>query len=51
MEYVHQRGAFDEVPLADIARDFETHYPAWIAGFADASFDADVAREPGTANA
>ena len=46
MEYVHQRGAFDEMPLADIVRDFEAHYPRWIQAADDAaSFDADVARE------
>jgi transglutaminase-like putative cysteine protease len=46
MEYVHQRGSFDDVPLDAIARDFALHYPTWSAGFAGASFDADVASEP-----
>lgn len=48
MEYVHQRGAFDEMPLAAIVADFEVHYPRWLAGAKAAeaaSFDADVERE------
>jgi hypothetical protein len=28
MEYVNQRGAFDDVPLARIVADFEATYPA-----------------------
>ena len=46
MEYVHQRGAFDDMPLADIAADFARVYPAWAkASPDDASFMADVERE------
>ncbi|MEN9419725.1 MAG: hypothetical protein RI988_3346 [Pseudomonadota bacterium] len=44
MEYVHQRGSFDDLPLADLVRDFEAVYPGWAA-MAGADFDTDVARE------
>ena len=58
MEYIHQRGSFDDLPLGQIVQDFEQHYPRWIASMAaarDASaaddFLADVDQEtaPGTA--
>ena len=50
MEYVHQRGSFDDMPLARIAADFAAFYPAWNAPRTqEPSFDADVARETGTA--
>jgi len=52
MEYVHQRGAFDDVPLARMQADFATTYAGMaadggIAGSAaaEADFLADVARE------
>ncbi len=48
MEYVHQRGAFDDMPLAKIVADFERLYPAWMprqAQMAQQDFLADVARE------
>ncbi|MBL8325945.1 MAG: transglutaminase family protein [Rubrivivax sp.] len=50
MEYVHQRGTFDDMPLAQITADFARVYPGWGAAegasaFARADFDADVARE------
>jgi transglutaminase-like putative cysteine protease len=46
MEYVRQRGAFDEVPLAQMVADFAATYPNWSAAQAsDANFDADVERE------
>ncbi|HEX6362303.1 MAG TPA: transglutaminase family protein [Albitalea sp.] len=46
MEYVNQRGVFDDMPLARIAADFVKTYPAWVEGaFDGASFDTDVARE------
>lgn len=48
MEYVRQRGSFDDMPLATIVADFERIYPRWLhgAGRLDVeSFDADVARE------
>jgi transglutaminase-like putative cysteine protease len=46
MEYVNERGAFDDVPLAQIVRDFAITYPG-LGGSAlnDADFGADVARE------
>lgn len=43
MEYVRQRGAFDDVPLARIVADFQSVYGHWDAG--GASFLADVAKE------
>lgn len=50
MEYVLQRGAFDDMPLAQIVADFERVYGGWggaARGFEKASFDDDVAREAG----
>lgn len=47
MEYVHQRGSFDDLPLGEIVADFALEYPGWgQLGTDDASFAADVAREP-----
>jgi len=48
MEYVHQRGAFDDMPLARIVEDFRAVYPR-LAGdeLKQADFAADVARETG----
>ncbi len=46
MEYVNQRGSYDEVPLAEIVRDFAATYVHWTPkelGAAD--FGADVAAE------
>jgi transglutaminase-like putative cysteine protease len=46
MEYVHQRGSFDEVPLSDIVATFRATYPGWgEPALRQAQFDADVARE------
>ena len=47
MEYVHQRGAFDDLPLAAIVADFELHYPKWLASMthAPADFQAEVDAE------
>ncbi|HKB55601.1 MAG TPA: transglutaminase family protein [Ramlibacter sp.] len=46
MEYVSQRGSFDDVPLARIAADFGAMYPRWVkVPQADADFAADAARE------
>ena len=52
MEYVAQRGSFDDLPLAQIVQDFERHYPRWIASMAAAQdagaegdFQADVDQE------
>ena len=44
MEYVHQRGTFDDMPLQQIVDDFARVYPGYGA-MAQADFDADVARE------
>ena len=50
MEYVHQRGTFDDLPLTQMLADFAALYPMWgpNAGggaLAQADFMADVARE------
>ena len=51
MEYVRQRGAFDDLPLAQIVADFRAVYGGWLdtgtttSALHSASFDADVARE------
>ena len=48
MEYVHQRGSFDDMPLAQIVADFRAVYPAMSAqldAMHAASFQADVERE------
>jgi len=48
MEYVNQRGTFDDMPLAQIVADFQTVYSGWMAGKAPlqgASFEQDVAKE------
>ncbi|MBL8327304.1 MAG: transglutaminase family protein [Rubrivivax sp.] len=50
MEYVNQRGAFDDMPLAQIVADFEALYGRWMAGEAAAApgaseFEQDVRRE------
>jgi transglutaminase-like putative cysteine protease len=46
MEYVHQRGSFDDMPLAQIASDFAAAYPRWVASAAtDADFERDAASE------
>ena len=46
MEYVHQRGTFDDMPLPLIAADIEATYPGWVASaVADADFERDAARE------
>ena len=48
MEYVQQRGSFDELPLQRIVADFAAVYPGWGQGgtsMARADFGADVARE------
>ncbi|MFO1329505.1 MAG: transglutaminase family protein [Rubrivivax sp.] len=44
MEYVHQRGTFDDMPLQQIVDDFARVYPGY-GSMARADFDADVARE------
>lgn len=47
MEYVTQRGTFDDVPLDQIVADFAIHYPEWQRsdGLKQASFEQDVERE------
>ena len=48
MEYVAQRGSFDDLPLELIMADFRVHYPRWIANMAQqqaADFQAEVDRE------
>ena len=47
MEYVHQRGSFDDMPLAQIVADFAVTYPSLGGGRAlrDADFLADVESE------
>jgi transglutaminase-like putative cysteine protease len=46
MEYVHQRGAFDDMPLAQIVDDFRRVYPRLVAAeMMQADFAADVAKE------
>jgi transglutaminase-like putative cysteine protease len=48
MEYVAQRGSFDDVPLARMLADFATLYPAWrslAGGLQVADFAADIDRE------
>ncbi|HMM86271.1 transglutaminase family protein [Azohydromonas sp.] len=46
MEYVHQRGSFDDMPLERIAADIVATYPNWVAEPVSAdSFTADVERE------
>ncbi len=48
MEYVHQRGSFDDMPLQQIVADFERLYPIWLPQlqtFRKVDFLADVDRE------
>jgi transglutaminase-like putative cysteine protease len=46
MEYVNQRGTFDDVPAARIRADFTAMYPLWVASAApDADFEKDAERE------
>jgi transglutaminase-like putative cysteine protease len=49
MEYVAQRGSFDDVPLAQMTEDFARLYPRWLPQRGDMlthDFLADAAREP-----
>lgn len=53
MEYVADRGSFDDVPLALITADLARLYPAWRdqpRGAGNDQFLADVERETGDAN-
>ena len=40
MEYVNQRGSFDDLPYEQIVADFAELYPAWRAGDGDRSAEA-----------
>lgn len=46
MEYVNQRGSFDDLPLAELRADFERLYPGWD-GLRQADFQAEVRQETG----
>lgn len=48
MEYVNQRGSFDEMPLEQMSADFQRLYPPQLIdpqGLRAADFQADVAKE------
>jgi len=48
MEYVHDRGSYDDVPLDEIRADLLALYPAWDPGVTEAGradFESDVRRE------
>lgn len=46
MEYVRERGSFDDVPLVQIRASFAEVYPFWTPqGLADGDFAADAVRE------
>ena len=45
MEYVNQRGSFDDMPLARITAAFREFYPEMLVALGAANFDADVERE------
>ena len=48
MEYVHQRGTFDDMPLAQITSDFRRVYANWMLtqdSLHGASFEQDAQRE------
>ena len=49
MEYVNERGSFDDLPLEAIRTTFADIYPGWVAGGLDGSdFAADAERESRT---
>ena len=51
MEYVNQRGSFDDVPVARIVEDFTAMYPRWVESAAtDADFEKDAEREARTSS-
>jgi len=43
MEYVAQRGTFDDLPLEQILVDFRRHYPRWLAEMDQRAQDAGTA--------
>jgi transglutaminase-like putative cysteine protease len=45
MEYVNERGAFDDLPLEAIRASFATVYPGMGTGSGEGDFAADAARE------
>ena len=48
MEYVQQRGTFDDMPLAQITADFKVVYGEWMQSqnqLQAASFEQDVLKE------
>ncbi len=47
MEYVNQRGSFDDMPLTRIRADFDAFYGAWLGGgeLGNADFQAEAERE------
>ena len=45
MEYVAQRGSFDELPLDQLLADFRQHYPKWVAGTTTSNQGADFLAE------
>lgn len=48
MEYVAERGTFDDIPVAQILVDLKSYYPAWLQAPVDGQGDdflADVARD------
>ncbi len=48
MEYVHQRGAFDDMPLAEMVEDFHKVYPKWMremGAIQSGDFHAEAAAE------
>jgi transglutaminase-like putative cysteine protease len=48
MEYVQQRGTFDDMPLGQITADFNVVYGPWMKGqnaLQTASFEQDVQKE------
>ena len=52
MEYVRQRGSFDDLPLDRIVADFDRVYGPWLrrgtdSALGEGDFLADVARETG----
>lgn len=48
MEYVNQRGTFEDVPVERLSADFTAMYPLWVGSTpADADFEQDAARENG----
>jgi transglutaminase-like putative cysteine protease len=45
MEYVRERGTFDDVPVTDIAADIASTYPAWRPVTDEGEFERDTFRE------